>query len=183
VLVGDIVSYTTLTEMSGAVAVAASAEQLWREVRPLVIEHGGTVNNYAGDAVLATWDAKDDEGVVAALRCALAAGAAVAARAADLELRELDGGPISMGWAVTVGEVAVGRTSPSKLAVFGDAVNLAFRLSGIAGRQGMPAVLVTDEVAQAAPPEVALGEPTEVEVKGKTGVTTVRGAEVCRSAG
>jgi class 3 adenylate cyclase len=176
VMVGDIVNYTTLTETSGAVAVATSAEQLWREVRPLVIQHGGTVNNYAGDAVLATWEAKENDGVAAAVRCALAADEAVTARASGLELRAPDGGPIAMGWAVTVGEVAVGRTSPSKLAVFGDAVNLAFRLSGIAGREGMPAVLVTDEVAGATPPEVGLGQPTEVEVKGKTGVTSVRGA-------
>ncbi|HVT65732.1 MAG TPA: FHA domain-containing protein [Mycobacteriales bacterium] len=182
VVVGDMVQYTALTESNGAVAVAASAEQLWREVRPLVIEHGGTVNNYAGDAVLATWDAKDDEGVAAAVRCAVAADAAVAERASGLELRGLDGGPITMGWAVTVGEVAVGRTSPSKFAVFGDAVNLAFRLSGIAGRKGMPTVLVTEDVAEVAPSEVVLGAPTEVEVKGKTGATPVRGAQISRDA-
>jgi class 3 adenylate cyclase len=175
VLVGDIMGYTALTEASGAVAVAAAAEQLWRHVRMLVIEHGGTVNNYAGDAILATWDATDDEGVVAALRCAVAADEDVLTRALDLEVRTADGGAIRMGWAVTVGEVAVGRTSPSKLAVFGDAVNLAFRLSGLAGRDGHPAVLVTDEVARLAPPELALGDPQDVMVKGKSTPTTVRG--------
>ncbi|HVS68471.1 MAG TPA: adenylate/guanylate cyclase domain-containing protein [Mycobacteriales bacterium] len=180
ILVGDIVNYTTLTETRGAVAVAAAAEELWREVRPLVIEYGGTVNNYAGDAVLATWDATEDDGVAAALRCALAADVAVTARADELEVRALDGGPIRMGWAVTAGEVAVGRTSPSKLAVFGDAVNLAFRLSGIAGREGMPAVLVTNEVAPIVPPDVSLGAPADVVVKGKTGATTVRGATLLR---
>lgn len=176
VLVGDIVNYTNLTERSGALAVAASAEQLWREVRPLVVDYGGTVNNYAGDAVLATWDAADDDGVVAALRCAIAADRAVLGRATEIELRALDGGPITMGWAVTVGDVAVGRTSPSKLAVFGDAVNLAFRLSGIAGRGGMPAVLVTDDVAHVAPADITLGQATAVEVKGKTSAVSVRGA-------
>jgi hypothetical protein len=43
-------------------------------------------------------------------------------------------------------------------------------------------VLVTDDVAEVAPSEVALGQPIEVEVKGKTGVTSVRGAEVSRDA-
>jgi class 3 adenylate cyclase len=176
VLVGDIVNYTPLTEAVGAVAVATAAEQLWREVRPLVIEHGGTVNSYAGDAILATWDASESGGVGAAVRCAVSADAGVGARAPELDVRALDGGPIRMGWAVTVGEVAIGRTSPSKLAVFGDAVNLAFRLSGVAGRDGMPAVLVTDAVAQHAPADVVLGEPTEVVVKGKTGAITVLGA-------
>jgi class 3 adenylate cyclase len=176
VLVGDIVNYTPLTEAIGPVAVATAAEQLWRVVRPLVIEHGGTVNSYAGDAILATWEATEDGGIGAAVRCAVAADAGVRARAPELEVRALEGGPIQMGWAVTVGEVAIGRTSPSKLAVFGDAVNLAFRLSGLAGRDGMPSVLVTDDVAQSGPPDIALGEPTDVMVKGKTGAVTVRGA-------
>jgi class 3 adenylate cyclase len=176
VLVGDIVGYTGLTEANGAVAVAAAAEHLWRDVRLLVIEHGGTVSNYAGDAVLATWDAAADEGIAAAVRCALAANAEVIDRAVELDVRARDGGSIRMGWAVTVGEVAIGRTSPSKLAVFGDAVNLCFRLSGIAGRDGMPAVLVTDDVARALPSGITLGDPREVTVKGKTTPISVRGA-------
>lgn len=176
VLVGDIVNYTPLTEAIGPVAVATAAEQLWREVRPLVIEHGGTVNSYAGDAILATWDASEGAGVGGAVRCAVAADAGVRRRAPGLDVRALDGEPIRMGWAVTVGEVAIGRTSPSKLAVFGDAVNLAFRLSGLAGRDGMPAVLVTDDIARADPAGVVVGEPATVAVKGKAEPVTVHPA-------
>jgi class 3 adenylate cyclase len=176
VLVGDIVGYTTLTEANGAIAVAAAAEQLWQQLRPLVITHGGTVNSYVGDAVLATWDAVDPTGVADATRCATAATEVAAAHAAELALRGDDGLPIRMGWAVTVGDVAVGRTSPSKIAVFGDAVNLAFRLSGIAGRDDMPAVLLTDEVAAMAPEDVTVGSRQEVPVKGKTGTVAVHGA-------
>ena len=61
------------------------------------------------------------------------------------------------------------------LGVVGDATNLAFRLSGIAGRQGHSEVLVTDAIYQ----QVAHRYPFEaleyVDIKGWTEAEAVHG--------
>jgi class 3 adenylate cyclase len=104
---------------------------------------------------------------------ALAANELVTRRAASTAI-EL---PLRMGWAVTLGEAAIGWHSPSREAIHGDAVNLAFRLASIAGREGNPPVLAADEVALAAANAADYGEPRQVHAKGRTTAATVRAAE------
>ncbi len=51
IVVGDLVGYTSMTETAGGTAVAEATDRLFGALRELVIEHGGTVSNYAGDAI------------------------------------------------------------------------------------------------------------------------------------
>ncbi len=169
VVVGDIVGYTGLTEQVGGAVVAAATDKLFGALRTLVIAHGGLVSNYAGDAMLSAWDLDTDPDAAArAIACAVASAALVDEVAAGLPVQDADGRPLRMGWAVTTGAVATGRPSPGREAVVGDAVILAFRLSGIAARGNQPSVLVAQDAAQAAPRAARYGAPLEVSVKGRT---------------
>ena len=85
----------------------------------------------------------------AAVAFALEAAATVPQVAAGLDLRDPSGGLLRMGWGVSFGQAAVSRLGGPLGAVLGDATNVAFRLSGIAGRDGWPDVLVTDAVRRA----------------------------------
>ncbi len=109
-----------------------------------------------------------------ALDFALDGAAAVEQLAPGLSLRAPDGSVITMGWAVVVGEVAI---SPLGASVLGDATNLAFRLSGLAGREGRPTVLVTGPARHAVAEQQGyrFGAPLEVSVKGRAGTETVYG--------
>src|SRR5205807_7300584 len=60
IVVGDVVSYTTLTEAHGAGEVAAVSGELFDAARRLLPTYGGTVVNYIGDAILAAWDLSRD---------------------------------------------------------------------------------------------------------------------------
>ncbi|MGA8257918.1 MAG: adenylate/guanylate cyclase domain-containing protein [Nocardioides sp.] len=174
VVVGDIVGYTRLTEQVGGAVVAAATDELFGALRTLVIAHGGLVSNYAGDAMLSAWDLDaDPEATARAVACAVASAKLVDVVAAGLPVKDAEGRPLRMGWAVTSGEVATGRPSPGREAVLGDSVILAFRLSGIAARGEQPAVLVAAEVASAAPNAARYGEPIEVAVKGRSQPATV----------
>jgi adenylate cyclase len=90
-----------------------------------------------------------DEAPRAAVAFALEAAATVPKVAAGLDLRDPSGGLLRMGWGVSFGQAAVSRLGGPLGAVLGDATNVAFRLSGIAGRDGWPDVLVTDAVRRA----------------------------------
>jgi adenylate cyclase len=101
----------------------------------------------------------------AAVAFALEAAATVPQVAAGLDLRDPSGGLLRMGWGVSFGQAAVSRLGGPLGAVLGDATNVAFRLSGIAGRDGWPDVLVTDAVRRA----IVTGEDSSSHPAGESG--------------
>lgn len=176
-VVGDIVGYTTLSETHGAAALGEAAHELFAALARLLTVHHGTASNYAGDAMFAVWDAaRDPEAAGHAVRFALAASDLVAERAVSLPIRAPQG-PIRMGWGVTVGEAATSRPSPAREIVHGDTINLAFRLAGLAAREGRAPVLVTESAAAVAPTAAAYGEMEEIAVRGRSAMARVRAAE------
>lgn len=177
VLVGDVIGYTSLTETRGPAIIAAATHALFGPLRTLVIAHGGVVNNYAGDAILATWERSvGPDAVGDAVRCALAAADAVAELSPGIDVRDAEDRPVRMGWAVTLGTVAVSHPSPGRDSVHGDAVNLAFRVAGLAGRDGRADVLVAAEAATASPDAATYGALEETGVKGRAALARVHPA-------
>ena len=112
----------------------------------------------------------------AAVAFALEAAAAVPEVAAGLDLRDPSGGPLRMGWGVSFGQAAVSGLGGPLLTVLGDATNVAFRLSGIAGREGLPTVLVTAAVRRAIESGFAFTPLPPVQVKGRRKPVEVLGA-------
>ena len=78
-----------------------------------------------------------------------------------------------MGWGVVVGRVALAAMTRSVEAVIGDSTNVAFRLAGLAGRQGRASVMVTSGVRRTVESHFTWGEGEEVELKGRSGKETV----------
>jgi class 3 adenylate cyclase len=174
IVVADVVGYTALTETYGGHDVAAISDEIFAALNQLLPQHGGTVVNYIGDAILAGWDVdRDPTAAERAVRYALAGHALVAERAAGLALRAPDGEPLKLGWAVTLGEAASGRPSATRQTVHGDAVNLAFRLAGLAARDGRAPVLVSEDAAALAPAAASYGAPQELRVKGRAAAARV----------
>lgn len=173
VVVGDVIGYTPMTERHGAERVARAMETMFTSLQELLRTYRGTVGNYLGDALFAAWDTRRDER-------ALANAIAFALDSAELTatLPGLDEAPLLMGWAVTFGEAVAGRPALSRDSIHGDAVNLAFRLASLAGREGRPEVLVTAEVVSEAPDAAAYLPFGELSVRGHA--TPVRAYEVRR---
>ena len=118
---------------------------------------GGTVEKFAGDAVMAVF------GAPAALEDH-AERALHAALAMQLRLRELFDGRLEMRIGVNTGDVVVGAPSTSSAWVAGDAVNVADRLQK-AAEPGE--VLVGERTAAAAAGAFELGDRRSVEAKGQ----------------
>ncbi len=173
-VVGDITNYSTISEVTDNRVIARSLNYLWHELGRLLRAHRGTLNHYAGDALYAVWGLRTiPEANQLAIDFALAANRRVEELAPTLPLRGPDGSPIRMGWGVVQGRAAIAAMTRTVTAVIGDATNVAFRLAGIAGRGGRPAVMVSSGVHAVVEEQYVWGQSEQVEIKGRRGMETV----------
>jgi class 3 adenylate cyclase len=173
-VVGDIVNYSTISQATDEGVIAQSLHTLWYRLGSVLRAHHGTLSYYAGDALFAFWEMhRFPDAAELAIDFALAANRLVDELAPDLPLRDPDGSPIHMGWGVVAGMAAVAPMTRTADAVIGDSTNVAFRLAGIAGRNGRAAVLATSGVHRAAKAKYAWGKGQSVELKGRRGMESV----------
>lgn len=171
---GDILNYSTISQVTDEQVIARSLQALWHELGGVLRAHRGTLAHYAGDALLAVWEVGQfPNAAELAIDFALAADALVEQLGPQLPLRSPVGSSIHMGWGVVKGMAALAAMTRSADAVIGDATNVAFRLSGLAGRQGRAAVMVTSEVHRTVAERFSWGAGEDVEIKGRAGVETV----------
>src|SRR6188508_1306268 len=151
VLFCDVTGSTALGESTDPEALRALLARYFERMRGIVEAHGGTVEKFIGDAVMAVFGVpqvhEDD-----ALR---ACRAAVEMRDALPELG------VAGRIGVTTGEVVTG--TEERLAT-GDAVNVAARLEQ-AARSGQ--VLIAAETLRLVRSAVEVGEERQLELKGK----------------
>ena len=122
VLFADVVGFTSLAERTDPEIVARMVDAAFRELGAVVAEHGGTIDKYMGDSLMAVFGvpvAHDDD--------------AERAVAAGLAMRRL-GGDLVFSIGINSGAVMatpVGEGGDST--VIGDTVNVAARLEKAAG--------------------------------------------------
>lgn len=178
-VVGDIINYSTMSQVTDERVIAEGLHTLWHEVGQVLQAHYGTLNHYAGDAIFAIWEAgRFKDAADRAIDFAIAANRRVEELAPTLPLRSPDGSPIRMGWGVVQGMVALAAMTRSVEAVIGDSTNVAFRLAGLAGRQGRASVMVTSGVRRLVESHFRWGEGEQVELKGRSGTEMVYPAVV-----
>ena len=126
VLFADVVDYTPLGESFDAEQVRVVMTRYFAEMRAVIERHGGSVEKYIGDAIMAVFGIphvhEDD-----ALR---AVRAAHEMRAALAELNRELPDQLSIRTGIATGEVVTGE---GDTLVTGDTVNIAARLEQAAG--------------------------------------------------
>lgn len=173
-VVGDITNYSTISQLTDSKVVASSLQTLYGGLTSVLTKHRGTLSYYAGDALYVVWEAKHiADANELAVDFALTAHLRVTEMASDLPLRGPDGSPVGMGWAVVKGLATVVALPHSAVSAVGDATNLAFRLSGLAGRDGRAPVMVAESAREAVVDLFQWGAPESVPTKGRTGDETV----------
>lgn len=131
VLFADIVGFTTLSESEPPERVIALLREFHERMQAAVFAHGGTLDKYLGDGLMATFGTPYPGTRDAAN--ALAAARAMAASLAEWNARrrESDLTPIRMGIGVHWGPVVlgdIGGENRLEFATIGDTVNVASRL-------------------------------------------------------
>ena len=176
VVVGDLINFSTVSEQADEQVLARDIDRLYGALRDVLVRHGGTIANYLGDAFFATWELEPNpQAVEHALAFVQEAAPLVDDVARSLQITYADGTPMRMGWAMTMGSVVVHMMPGSVVMMLGDTVNVGFRISSIAGREGRPVVLVSQAIRDQATGNHRFGEPETVQVKGRVEAETIYG--------
>lgn len=159
----DVRGFTRDAERRPARDVVERLNRLFETIVPIVHRHGGRVDKFVGDGLMAVFgaprelDDHADRAVQAALEIERAVGAG---RAGDIEI----------GVGVSTGPVIAGNIgAPDRLefSVIGDAVNVAARVEA-ATRETGDTVLLTEATADALSAAVPLVERRGVGLRGKS---------------
>ena len=136
VLVGDISNYTSMVQDADPHALERSVSRVFRRLERAVLDCGGTVKEFQGDAIFAFWEEDYSEHhAVEACRAALELDNLVRELAAGDDIWKVDGYPLEMDWALATGPVAMhghGGEHAVGLAMVGEPVVLAFRIEKLA---------------------------------------------------
>lgn len=136
VLFADIRGFTALSEKEKPEKVVTLLNRYFSMMTEIIFEHGGTLDKYIGDGLMALFGAPtaSEEDALNAVKAAVT----MQKRLAGLndELRTEGFGQISMGIGLHTGEATVGYIGSdrrSEYTAIGDTVNLASRLESNAG--------------------------------------------------
>ena len=175
VLFSDIRGFSSFSETMNPEELAAFLSEYLTPMSDLVLESGGTLDKYIGDAVMAIWSAPVTMPDHAARACEVA-----------LRMQEVlvglnkkwqaDGKPaIAIGIGINTGTMAVGNmgsVARFDYTVLGDQVNYASRLEALTKEYGA-AILVGEATARAAGAQFVLRELDLVRVKGRAAAAQV----------
>ena len=150
VLFADIVGFTTFSEDHPAEEVFQLLREFHRRMEQVVFDNGGTVDNYIGDCIMATFGVPRpaDDDAVRALSCARAMigalknwnGRRAAAGEAQVDVRiGCQYGTVVLG--------AVGSERSLSVAVVGDTCNVASRLQDLCRELGADICVGNDLVS------------------------------------
>ncbi|HET7310067.1 MAG TPA: adenylate/guanylate cyclase domain-containing protein [Mycobacteriales bacterium] len=160
VLFADLVGFTTISERRDAEDVRELLGHYFEAARAAVERHGGIVEKFIGDAVMAVWgtDVAHEDDAERAVRAALEVVESVAALGTRLEV------DLAARAGVLTGEAAVTVGAQGQGLVAGDLVNTASRLQS-AAEPGT--VLVGAATYRAASDAISFEGRDKIAVKGK----------------
>lgn len=167
VLIADIRGFTALTESQPPRTIIRLLNRYFTRMVDLVRQHGGVVDKFMGDAVMALFGApiRHDDHLIRALSCA------VEMQQAMLELnresRQAGEPNIFAGIAVNTGNLMAGSFGSrlyNEYTVIGDTVNLAARMEGYSLRGQ---VLLSESSYAGARDRIEIGGANSLYVKGK----------------
>ena len=168
ILFSDIRGFTSMAESMRPDAIAQILTEYFSEMVDIIFEHGGTLDKFVGDSVMALWGAPiahpgDPD---RALRAAVAMQHGVR----RLNERWVSAGrpEIGVGIGINYGEVFAGNIGSHRrleYTVIGDAVNVANRLCSEAGPGE---ILVSEALCQVVKEQVEYEYLPEMALRGRT---------------
>jgi adenylate cyclase len=172
----DIRGFTPISEQFDAHGLTRFLNRFLTRMTARVLDSGGTVDKYMGDAIMAFWNAPVDvpdhpkKALAAALAMLDEAAAFDAEWRAERAREGLKPVPVKIGIGLNTGICCVGNMGAEQrfdYSAIGDDVNLCSRLEGQSKAYGL-SLLVAEATAAACADEFRLLEIDLLRVKGKT---------------
>jgi adenylate cyclase len=173
ILFSDLRGFSTLSERLPAQQMIELVNEYLGAMVPVIERHGGTIDEFIGDAILVLFGAPlaQEDHALRAVACALEMQQELSRL--NVRLQTDNRTPIQMGIGVHTGKAVVGNIgcqSRMKYGAVGSAVNLASRIQGFTlGGQ----TLVSSSTYQAIKPYARVDGQLRVAVKGYDGPVSV----------
>ncbi|RUM00229.1 CHASE2 domain-containing protein [Rhizobium chutanense] len=178
VMFSDVRGFTTIAETlkDDPEQLTGLINRLLTPLSDVVMDHGGTIDKYMGDCIMAFWNAPldDPDHALHAVRASLAMQAAISRLNTQLEREAAALGRkphvLKMGVGINTGECIVGNMGSNRrfdYSCLGDSVNLASRLEGASKNYGV-ALLLGEETAKLVTKTYTVVELDRIIVKGRT---------------
>lgn len=145
ILFSDIRGFTTLSESRSPQEVVSLLNRYFSKQVDVIFRHGGTLDKFIGDAIMACWGAPIDDPDHAQHAVAAAIEMADTLQAFKRELGEADA-DFDVGIGIHSGPAVVGLIGSDarrEYTAIGDTVNLASRIEGLT--KGVARILVSEE--------------------------------------
>jgi adenylate cyclase len=175
VLFSDIRQFTMLTEAMSPQQTVTMLNEYFTEMVDVVLTHGGMLDKYIGDALMAIFGAPVEEVGDADKALTVATEMIRALEQLNVKRAGEGLGPIDIGVGVATGEVlagSVGSIKRMEYTVIGDTVNLAARLESANKHYGTR-VLISGQTVDALTTPAVLRRLDLLQVKGKSRPTAV----------
>ncbi|GIW82589.1 MAG: hypothetical protein KatS3mg105_4396 [Gemmatales bacterium] len=168
ILVSDLRGFSSLSQRLGASKTCSLMRDMMERLSERIVEEGGVIVDYAGDGILAMWNAPaaQPDHALRACRAALAMQAEMPGL--NETWHETVGVPLRLGIGLNTGEAQVGNTGSKrkfKYGPHGHTVNLASRIQDTTKKLGIP-ILITESTRRSLPPEMAVRRLGKVYVAG-----------------
>lgn len=175
ILFADIRNFSTFSEALPPYDVIYVLNRYFHQMGKVISRHGGLINNYMGDGLMALFGVEDPAG---AARNAVKAGLGMLDAVEQLRpyLETVYDMSFQIGVGVHYGEVVVGTvggTELKRLTAIGDAVNIASRIEA-ANKEAGTRLLISQDVYEQAQDDLVIGKKRlRVTLKGQSGEHTL----------
>ena len=173
-LVADLRGFSAYSQTHSSADVFGMINEIFDQFSRIVEDCKGTVKDYAGDSVLAFWEHQfGDPAVQSELTCQAAIQQMQSFNQIRVELsgKYADVENLRMGWGVTTGPVTLSHYGQrtADLAIVGDCINLASRLSGMANKDIPENILICSHTAELVGDRIALKDIGMHPIQGRQG--------------
>jgi len=171
----DVADFTTISESMRPSELASNLSEYFNELTVIIMENGGTVDKYIGDAIMAFWGAPIDMHDHAKMACI--ATLKIHHRLIELEKKwEAEGRPVfRTRIGLNTGDVVVGNMGSDQrlnYTVIGDPVNLASRLEALNKYYGS-SIIISQFTHEKCADDFEVRTLDYVQVKGKTKAVSI----------
>ncbi|BBO67773.1 hypothetical protein DSCA_17030 [Desulfosarcina alkanivorans] len=181
-LVADVRGFSAFSQKADSAVVYTLIKEIFARFSTIVNAHQGTVKDYAGDAVFAFWEHPggfSGDHALSACQAAISQLRSLPGIHRELTGRGLAVPPPVLGWGLTTGRVTLSHygSRSAGMALVGDCINLAFRLSSMASKTLPQPIVMCRQTAMLVTQKLPLLDLGDREIRGRSGMEHLFGVQ------